>query len=106
MDNLLKEYQQSLKSLRKEKEKAVDYEQKIYAGMITDLEIAVAWMKTGRPPGDIKGVYGHYISNAIQLDPETFDYVNCRPVDGVIPLDPFTEIENRIDKERQARKRA
>lgn len=106
MQQLIKEYRQSLKQIRKLKEAAEEYDKKIYSSMITDLEIAIAWMETGRPPGSTKGVYGQHPSGAILLKPEYFSFWEFRNADGTIPLDPFEEIEDRIDKERKARKRA
>ena len=106
MQELIKEYRQSLKEIRKLKETAEEHDKKIYGSMITDLEIAIAWMETGRPPGSVKGIYGHYISNAIQLEPEYFEFMEFMNVDGTWPQSPFEEVENRIDKERQAKRRA
>lgn len=104
MQQLIKEYRQSLKEIRKLKEAAEKYDQKIYAGMITDLEIAINWMETGRPPGNKKGVYGTP-GSAMSFDPIWFGSMGQ---DRLLqtPLDPFEEVENRIDKERRARKRA
>lgn len=105
MGNLLKEYREALTKTRKEKESAPDYEQKIYSGMITDLEIAISWMETGRPPGAIKGVYGSSPSTAIMLDSEKLAALNYKK-GFPVPLDPFEEIENLVDKERRAKQHA
>lgn len=105
MKPLIKEYRQSLKQIRKLKEAAEEHEQKIYVSMITDLEIAIAWMETGRPPGSVKGVYGNSPSMAMMLEPEKLASLSYK-MGFPIPVDPFEEIENRIDKERQAKKRA
>lgn len=105
MDNLLKEYQQSLKDLRKIKEIAEEYDQKIYAGMITDLEFAINWMQTGRPPGRTSGVYGSSPSAAMFLEPEKLDALSYKK-GFPVPLNPFEEAEIRIDKERAVKKRA
>lgn len=106
MKDLIQQCKTELKRTRKMKKEASKEDQKIFSGMITDLELAIAWMETGRPPGSVKGVYGQYIGNAIRLDPDKFESMCFLKVDGTIPLDPFTEIENRLDRERQAKKRA
>lgn len=105
MEVLLQEYREVLKKTRKEKETADELDQKVYTGIITDLEVAIKYMETGRPPGRIKGVYGSSPSEAFRLESHQLDYLHYK--EGFpIPLDPFEEVEKRIDKERQAKKRA
>lgn len=105
MKDLIEQCQKELKRTRKMKKSAPEHEQKIYSGMITDLEIAIAWMETGRPPGRVKGVYGHYIHNAIALEQRAFDYVRMRQVNGTAFPDPILDIEDKIDREIAVKKR-
>lgn len=96
MKALLKQYQAELKRTRKMKEAAATKEDaKIITGMITDLETAISWMKTGRPPGDFKGVYG-----ATNVDPVILSQIPCRSAFAPT-VDPLELVENRIDKEME-----
>lgn len=105
MKDLIDQCKTELKRTRKMKEEAPEHEQKIFGSMITDLEVAIKYMETGRPPGRIKGVYGSSPSEAFRLESHQLDYLHYK--EGFpIPLDPFEEVEKRIDKERQAKKRA
>jgi positive control factor len=56
MNNLIKEYKESLKMTRKMYDNAVEEDKKIIAGMISDLEFAIEWMETGRMPGNRRGI--------------------------------------------------
>jgi positive control factor len=56
MNNLLKEYKESLKITRKMYLNALEGDKKIIAGMISDLEFAIEWMSTGRRPGNKRGI--------------------------------------------------
>lgn len=105
MEVLLQEYREVLKKTRKEKEIADELDQKVYTGIITDLEVAIKFMETGRPPGRLKGIYGASPSEAFRLDSDQLDYLHYKK-GFPIPLDPFEEVENRIDKERSVKKRA
>jgi positive control factor len=55
MNELLQEYKETLKQTRKLLKHASDEEKKIIAGMISDLEFAIEWMKTSRQPGNRRG---------------------------------------------------
>ncbi len=95
MKSLLKQYQEELKRTKKLQETTTDKEEaKIIGGMATDLQIAISWMKTGRPPGDFRGVYG-----ATKMDPVVLSNIECRSAFAPT-VDVFEQIENRIDKER------
>ncbi|KQB91896.1 MULTISPECIES: sigma-70 family RNA polymerase sigma factor [Geobacillus] len=56
MQQLIKEYKQSLKVARKMYIKASEEDKKIIRGMISDLEFALEWMETGRRPGNRRGI--------------------------------------------------
>jgi positive control factor len=56
VNNLLKEYKESLKIARKMYGDAYNEDKKIIAGMISDLEYAIEWMETGRRPGNRRGI--------------------------------------------------
>jgi positive control factor len=56
MEELLKQYKETLKETKKLLEKASDEDKKIIRGMISDLEFAIEWMTTGRRPGNRRGV--------------------------------------------------
>jgi positive control factor len=56
MNNLIKEYKESLKITRKMYDNAVEEDKKIIAGMISDLEFAIEWLETGRMPGNRRGI--------------------------------------------------
>lgn len=56
MDELIKEYQQSLKEVRNLQRNADEKDKQIISGMIGDLEYAIDWMKTSRRPGCKRGI--------------------------------------------------
>jgi len=56
MQQLIEEYKQSLKEARKMYIKASEEDKKIIAGMISDLEYAIEWMKTSKMPGNRRGI--------------------------------------------------
>jgi positive control factor len=56
MNNLIKEYKESLKITRKMYDNAVEEDKKIIAGMISDLEFAIEWLETSRMPGNRRGI--------------------------------------------------
>jgi positive control factor len=56
MEELLKQYKETLKETKKLLEKASDEDKKIIRGMISDLEFAIEWMETGRRPGNRRGI--------------------------------------------------
>jgi len=55
MKELIEEYTQTLKRIRKLKEKAGEEDRKIIASMESDLHYAIQWMKTGRNPNARRG---------------------------------------------------
>lgn len=56
MEELLKQYRESLRLAKKLLEKASDEDKKIIRGMISDLEFTIEWMTTGRRPGNRRGI--------------------------------------------------
>ncbi|MGV5537606.1 sigma factor-like helix-turn-helix DNA-binding protein [Bacillus sp. XB1] len=56
MEELIKEYKQSLKTIKQAKGTAEEEEHKIYSEMISDLEFALEWMQTARRPGNRRGI--------------------------------------------------
>ncbi len=56
MEELLKQYRESLRSAKKLLERASDEDKKIIRGMISDLEFAIEWMETSRMPGNRRGI--------------------------------------------------
>ncbi|WP_255298967.1 sigma-70 family RNA polymerase sigma factor [Bacillus cereus] len=56
MDELIKEYNLSLNKVKIAKESASEEEQKILVDMISDLEFALTWMRTGRRENNSRGI--------------------------------------------------
>lgn len=56
MEELIKEYKESLKAIKQAKETVEEEELKIYSEMISDLEFALEWMQTVRRPGNRRGI--------------------------------------------------
>lgn len=56
MEALIKEYDQSLCKIRKSKENVSEEQQKILSSMASDLEYSLEWMRTGRRPGNRRGI--------------------------------------------------
>jgi len=55
MRDLIQQYKESLRKVRKAKETANEADRSILSGMESDLEFAIKWMKTGRMPGSRRG---------------------------------------------------
>lgn len=94
MELFLEEYQHSLKAAKKIRETAPEEDQKIFAGIIGDLEYTVKWLKNKRMPEPAKSrvcsIYSEI--NAIEL----FEYESAT----LFYSDPFIEVEEKIDRER------
>lgn len=56
MEELLKQYRESLRSAKKLLKRASDEDKKIIRGIISDLEFAIEWMETSRMPGNRRGI--------------------------------------------------
>ena len=55
MRDLIQQYKESLRKVRKAKETANEVDRSILSGMESDLEFAIKWMETGRMPGSRRG---------------------------------------------------
>lgn len=55
MQDLIQQYKESLRKVRKAKETANEVDRSILSGMERDLEFAIKWMETGRMPGSRRG---------------------------------------------------
>lgn len=56
MDELIKQYRDSLRNVRNLQLRADLGDRKILSGMASDLQYAIEWMRTGRRPGNRRGV--------------------------------------------------
>jgi positive control factor len=56
MNDLIREYKETLKITRKMYDIAIEEDKKIIAGMISDLEFAIEWLETSRMPGNRRGI--------------------------------------------------
>ncbi|HHL3303683.1 TPA: sigma-70 family RNA polymerase sigma factor [Bacillus cereus] len=56
MEKLINSYSQSLRRMKNAKANANEEEQKIFSGMISDLEFTLEWLRTGRRPGNRRGI--------------------------------------------------
>jgi positive control factor len=54
--DLIEQYQEALVQVHKMKKMASEEDQKILSGMESDLEFAIEWMRTGRRPGNKRGI--------------------------------------------------
>lgn len=102
MKELLQEYKQSLKATRKLKESVPEEDQKVVSQIISSLEFSIEWMQTGRMPGNIRSIEKQSVyKNNKFWDSSIGSYV-CKSN----YVDPFEEVENRIDAERRKMKHA
>ena len=75
MQDLIQQYRESLRKVRKAKETANEADRSILSGMESDLEFAIKWMKTGRMPGNHRGVESpHAYHREIPVDPQRFPF--------------------------------
>lgn len=84
MEQLIEEYRESLKVVRKLHEKAEGKDKSIIAGMIKDLKYTIKWMETGRRPESRRGAEQSY-------DPLTFERRY-----GDTKLDPGNVIDKQV----------
>lgn len=56
MDALIKEYNQTLCEIKKSREIVSEEQSEILSSMVLDLEFAIEWMRTGRRPGNRRGI--------------------------------------------------
>jgi len=75
MQDLIQQYREALRKARKAKETANEVDRSILSGMERDLEFAIKWMKTGRMPGNHRGVESpHAYHREIPVDPQCFPF--------------------------------
>ena len=75
MRDLINEYKESLRKVRKAKETANEVDRSILSGMESGLEFAIKWMETGRMPGNHRGVESpHAYHREIPVDPQRFPF--------------------------------
>lgn len=75
MQDLIQQYRESLRKVRKAKETANEVDRSILSGMESGLEFAIKWMETGRMPGSLRGVerLAAY-QREIPVDPQRFPF--------------------------------
>lgn len=56
MEGLINSYTQSLLETRNAKDNASEAEKKIFSDMISDLEFTIEWLRTGKRPGNRRGI--------------------------------------------------
>jgi positive control factor len=56
MEDLLKGYRSTLRHIEELKENARDEDKVVLGGMASDLQYAIEWMRTGRRPGNKRGI--------------------------------------------------
>ncbi|MCC1487701.1 sigma-70 family RNA polymerase sigma factor [Bacillus tropicus] len=56
MEELVKSYKHSLRKLKKARENVCEEEKKIFSSMISELEFTIEWLRTGRRPGNSRGI--------------------------------------------------
>ncbi|SDH70527.1 RNA polymerase sigma-70 factor, ECF subfamily [Aneurinibacillus thermoaerophilus] len=95
MEQLKKEYSKAINQLRKLRE-SMDEEQKkaegsLIGGMISDLQFALDWMKSGRRPGNRRGVERLAAYQKEKLTDPILLQRYCRS----IPYDPYEMIGHK-----------
>jgi positive control factor len=56
MEELRKQYEETLYAIEEAKKLANDEERVLFTGMISDLQYAIEWMLTGKRPGNKRGI--------------------------------------------------
>lgn len=91
LEDLLEEYRETLRLTKEMKESAPEEDQKIYGGMISNLEYAVKWLRDKQQPMPHKRRETNF-SKPEYVDmtalPSAFDFSGC----------PYENIERRIDE--------
>lgn len=98
---LLDEYRLSLKAARKMRETALEEDDKIFAGMIGDLEYAIKWMTDLRRP-EVKKAQNRVLSDPDMIERTYFLDAFADPYSPSV----FERIEKKIDTERRQARRA
>lgn len=97
MKELLEEYRESLLLTKKMRENAPEEDQKIYGGMITNLEYAVKWLRDEQQPAPQKRretMFSKPEYAEMTRLPSAFNFNGC----------PYEEVERRIDAEKRGEK--
>ncbi|WP_242694941.1 hypothetical protein [Pseudogracilibacillus auburnensis] len=90
-----------MRSARRLRESVPEEERRTVSGMITDLEYAISWMKTGRMPGNIKSIEKKNVYQNNFWDSSIGVFV-CKSA----YMDLFEEVEKRIDAEMEEKRLA
>lgn len=114
--SLIYEYKAGRKQLKKQYNSMGedDPERKITSGMIRDMEFAIEWLKTGRMPGQIKGIDQKrvYQVNSYQRKKIPYGVTGYwdNSVNAFVPKsaynNPFEAVEERIDHEMELKQNA
>lgn len=86
-------------------------ERKVVGGMIRDMDFTIEWLKTGRMPGQIKGIDLKRVYKIRERFNKPIKYGVSSYWDSSVNAfvskssytDPFLEVEGRIDKELKLR---
>jgi positive control factor len=105
MQDLLREYRNTLRHLEEMKENASDEDKKVLGSMASDLQYAIKWMKTGRLPGNKRGIERRsaYQREKIidpivmqkffkSIDTDPFDWIDQQPSSTI-----NESVKNRIE---------
>jgi len=91
MQDLIQQYRESLRKVRKAKETANEVDRSILSGMEDSLQFCIKWMETGRMPGSRRGVERRAAyQREFPADPQRF------PFDRFTAYDPFADGDYQI----------
>lgn len=94
LDDLLREYRISLNLAKKLREEVREEDKKTVSGMISNLQYAFDWLKTGREPGNRRGIerWAGYQREVLVGEVLTLDLIISHQGNAQeIPADPFDE---------------
>src|SRR5690606_3645114 len=91
MRDLIQQYKESLRKVRKAKKTANEVDRSILSGMEDGLRYAIQWMETGRMPGSRRGAERRAAyQREFPADPQRF------PFDRFTAYDPFADGDYQI----------
>lgn len=105
MQDLIQQYREALRKVRKAKETANEVDRLILSGMERDLEFAIKWMKTGRMPGNRRGAERRAAyERELPADPHRMEMTEkyFRPAGAVYIVEPVSNYgieEPEIDED-------
>jgi len=105
MQDLIQQYRESLRKVRKAKETANEVDRSILSGMESDLEFAIKWMKTGRMPGSRRGAERRAAyERELPADPHRMEMTGkyFRPAGAAYIIEPVSNYgieESEIDED-------